>query len=174
MLRRAVTSLVRWEQQGMCSAAAQYSSQAADYALVLKTAAEVGKPALPIPEKEVGLSAGVPLETFQRTASDVAVKQPCLLMLVSRALYLCMTVCMSSRGQRWPTICSTCAGPNLRAIALLWPARPGQDLGQLHCTTVAHQLRQLCEVRLGLRAIHSCSAGLQLSACKHCVYGFAC
>lgn len=66
MLRRVTTSLLRWEQHGLLGAASQYSSQAADYTLVLKTAAEVGTPAKPMPDKEVGYAAGVPLETFQR------------------------------------------------------------------------------------------------------------
>lgn len=65
MLRRAVSSLLRFEQQGLSSAAA-FSSQAADYSLVLKTAAEVGTASNAIPDKEVGYSAGVPLDTYTR------------------------------------------------------------------------------------------------------------
>jgi hypothetical protein len=65
MLRRAVGTLLRLEQQGL-NAVAAYSSQAADYTLVLKTSSDVSKPALPVQEREVGLAAGVPLDTFKR------------------------------------------------------------------------------------------------------------
>lgn len=67
MLRAAGSALLLrlgGVEQRLAASACSYATQAADYSLAMKTANEVTKPALPIPDKEIGLCAGVPVSTY--------------------------------------------------------------------------------------------------------------
>lgn len=64
MMRRAANSLLKFESK----LTAGYSTVTNDYIQVLKTANAISVPALPVEDKEIGLAAGVPLETYSRKA----------------------------------------------------------------------------------------------------------
>lgn len=70
MLRHAVRSLITSQQQvtSLLGGACSYATQPiTDYSLTLKKANEIGAAVAekPLP-KEIGLSAGIPMETFKR------------------------------------------------------------------------------------------------------------
>ena len=52
---RAVGSLLRLGEQRLATAGAAYATQAQDYSLAMKTAAEVGKPSQSVGDKEASL-----------------------------------------------------------------------------------------------------------------------
>lgn len=65
MLRRAAQRLVHLPQAAQQRQAA-YAKVADDYSLVLQNPQKELSDHVPTPDKEIGLCAGVPLETFKR------------------------------------------------------------------------------------------------------------